>query len=104
VPSHRLDKHRIKGLGPAAANLLYFLHPTIIPPFNTAIVKGYNPLTGANAKLGSWQEFLAMREGILRPNSAYHELLASLVSKSVSSEQKYQARVSGMGQEHGGYY
>jgi type II restriction enzyme len=45
---HRLDEHRIKGLGPAAANLLYFLHPTIIPPFNTAIVKGYNLLTGAN--------------------------------------------------------
>ena len=31
-----LDRHRIKGLGPAAANLLYFLHPTIVPPFNTA--------------------------------------------------------------------
>ena len=32
----RLDERRIKGLGPAAANLLYFLHPTVIPPFNMA--------------------------------------------------------------------
>lgn len=30
-----LDQRGIKGLGPAAANLLYFLHPTIAPPFNT---------------------------------------------------------------------
>ncbi len=37
-----LDAHKIKGLGPAAANLLYFLHPTLAVPFNTAIVKGYN--------------------------------------------------------------
>src|SRR3970282_1278899 len=28
-----LDHRQIKGLGPAAANLLYFLHPTIVPPF-----------------------------------------------------------------------
>jgi type II restriction enzyme len=48
---HRLYGHSIKGLGPAAANLLYFLHPTHIPPFNTAIVKGYNALTGSNVKL-----------------------------------------------------
>jgi type II restriction enzyme len=38
----RLDEQRIKGLGPAAANLLYFLHPTLACPFNTAIVRGYN--------------------------------------------------------------
>ncbi len=41
---HRLDERRIKGLGPAVANLLYFLHPTVVPPFNTAIVNGYNAL------------------------------------------------------------
>ena len=74
---HRLDEHRIKGLGPAAANLLYFLHPTIIPPFNTAIVKGYNLLTGANVKLGKWGEFLAMRDGIVRLNNLYHQLLSN---------------------------
>lgn len=49
---HRLDACHIKGLGPAAANLLYFLHPTLVPPFNTAIVRGYNAISGARVKLG----------------------------------------------------
>lgn len=73
----RLDECRIKGLGPAAANLLYFLHPTIIPPFNTAIVNGYNLITGAKVKLGSWDEFLAMREGIRRLNDDHSALLSN---------------------------
>lgn len=47
-----INRQEIKGLGPAAANLLYFLHPTLVPPFNTTIVKGYNALTGAKVKLG----------------------------------------------------
>jgi type II restriction enzyme len=72
-----LDARRIKGLGPAAANLLYFLHPTLIPPFNTAIVKGYNALTGASVKLGKWSEYLAMRLGILRLNELYPDLLSN---------------------------
>ena len=72
-----LDARRIKGLGPAAANLLYFLHPTIAPPFNTAIVKGYNALTGANVKLGRWDEYLAMRAGILQMNAAHRGLLSN---------------------------
>jgi type II restriction enzyme len=73
----RLDAKRIKGLGPAAANLLYFLHPTIVPPFNTAIVKGYNALADAKVRLGRWGDFLAMREGILRLNQQYRELLSN---------------------------
>lgn len=73
----RLDKRQIKGLGPAAANLLYFVHPTTIPPFNTAIVNGYNLLTGARVKLGSWKEYLAMREGILRLNDSQRALLSN---------------------------
>lgn len=77
VAIHRLDEHRIKGLGPAAANLLYFLHPTIIPPFNTAIMRGCNSLTGATVKLGSWEEFLAMRVGVIRLNNSYHQLLSN---------------------------
>jgi len=72
-----LDRHAIKGLGPAAANLLYFLHPTIAPPFNTAIVRGYNALTGASVKLGSWEEYLAMRAGILRMNTEHRDLLSN---------------------------
>lgn len=72
-----LAEHRIKGLGPAAANLLYFLHPTIAPPFNTAIVNGYNALTGAKVKLGKWDEYLAMRQGILALNSVHRSLLSN---------------------------
>lgn len=72
-----IDALKIKGLGPAAANLLYFLHPTLVPPFNTAIVKGYNAVTGAKVKLGSWDHFLAMRAGILDLNDRYRELLSN---------------------------
>ncbi|MEU0680165.1 MULTISPECIES: type II restriction endonuclease [Streptomyces] len=72
-----LAERGIKGLGPAAANLLYFLHPTIASPFNTAIVNGYNALTGAKVKLGKWDEYLAMREGVLALNSAHRSLLSN---------------------------
>ena len=72
-----LDRCRIKGLGPTAANLLYFLHPTITPPFNTAIVNGYNTLTGARVKLGKWEEYLAMRQGILSLNAKCRHLLSN---------------------------
>ena len=73
----RLDERRIKGLGPAVANLLYFLHPTLASPFNTAIVKGYNALTGARVKLGRWDEYVAMRAGIVRLNDAHRALLSN---------------------------
>lgn len=72
-----LAQREIKGLGPTAANPLYFLHPTIVPPFNTAIVKGYNALTGARVKLGRWDEYLTMREGILKLNAQYRNLLSN---------------------------
>lgn len=72
-----LDARKIKGLGPAVANILYFLHPTIMPPFNTAIVNGYNALTGSRIKLGSWEHYLTMRDGVLRINSAYSKLLSN---------------------------
>ena len=73
----QLDQMKIKGLGPAAANLLYFLHPTLVPPFNTAIVRGYNRVTGAKVKLGRWDEYLAMREGMLALNAAHRPLLSN---------------------------
>ncbi len=72
-----LDRRQIKGLGPAAANLLYFLHPTFVPPFNTAIVKGYNALAGAGVRLGRWDEYLAMRAGILELNARQRNLLST---------------------------
>ncbi|MBI2846880.1 MAG: type II restriction endonuclease [Chloroflexi bacterium] len=77
VAIHSLDSRAIKGLGPAAANLLYFLHPTLVHPFNTAIVKGYNKLTGSKVKLGRWDEYLAMRRGILDINEQYRDLLSN---------------------------
>lgn len=63
-----LDSQRIKGLGPAVASILYFLHPTLVPPCNTAIVNGFNYLYGDKKKLGSWGEYLRMREVIIDAN------------------------------------
>jgi type II restriction enzyme len=65
----RLAQANIKGLGPAVANILYFLHPTVIAPFNTAILRGFNALTGSKLRLGSWDDYLHMREGILALNA-----------------------------------
>ena len=69
--------HNVKGLGPSAANLLYFLHPTLMPPFNTAIVKGYNALTGSRVRLGKWEEYLSMRQGILAINDTLSDVLSN---------------------------
>lgn len=66
----------IKGLGPAAANLLYFLHPTWFPPFNTAIVNGYNIIFNEKKKLGSWDAYLEMREVLLKVNSDFRNSLS----------------------------
>lgn len=64
----RLGSACIKGLGPSVANIVYFLHPTLVPPFNTAIVNGFNAVFGARQKLGSWESYLAMRETMVRAN------------------------------------
>ena len=72
-----LDRCHIKGLGPAAANLMYFLHPTLVPPFNTGIVKGYNAVTGSAVKLGRWEQYLAMRDGTRRLNDEFRQLLSN---------------------------
>lgn len=69
----KLDQHKIKGLGPAVANILYFLHPTLMPAFNTAMVRGFNTLFNENIKLGSWSEYLRMREIIIQQNSRYQK-------------------------------
>ena len=73
----RLDALKIKGLGPAAANLLYFIHPTLLAPFNTAIMRGYNAVTGSNVKLGRWDHYLSLREGTLRLNTAHRQQLSN---------------------------
>lgn len=73
----KLDELKIKGLGPAVASILYFLHPTIIPPFNTAIVNGFNYLFSDKKKLGSWSEYLKMREVIVSKNSEFKQELST---------------------------
>ena len=65
----RLAQANIKGVGPAAANIVYFLHPTLVLPFNTAILNGFNALFGARQKLGSWNSYFAMREAVVRANN-----------------------------------
>lgn len=72
----RLAAAQIKGLGPAVANIIYFLHPTIVPPSNTAMVNGFNALFGDKKKLGSWESYLAMRETIARVNAQVRDQLS----------------------------
>jgi len=72
----KLDKLQIKGLGPAVANILYFLHPTLFPPFNTAMVNGFNAAFQTKIKLGSWMAYLDMREMILQANEHFRSLLS----------------------------
>lgn len=73
----KLDELKVKGLGPAVASILYFLHPTIIPPFNTAIIKGFNTLFKDNKKLGSWSEYLKIREVLVETNNKYKSELSN---------------------------
>jgi type II restriction enzyme len=72
----RLASAQIKGLGPAVANIIYFLHPTIVPPFNTAMVNGFNALFHDKKKLGSWESYLGMREVIVRTNNEFRDQLS----------------------------
>ncbi|MEK4671170.1 hypothetical protein [Niallia sp. FSL R7-0271] len=72
----KIQEKNIKGLGPAVGNILYFLHPTIFPPFNTSIVKGFNMLFKQKIKLGSWGDYLKMREIIMEYNDN-HSLILS---------------------------
>lgn len=72
----KLNEKKIKGLGPAVANILYFLHPTLFPPFNTAIVNGFNALFHKKIKLGSWESYLEMREVIIEVNTKYRNLFS----------------------------
>ncbi|MGI8952238.1 MAG: hypothetical protein ACR2FN_11725 [Chitinophagaceae bacterium] len=73
----KLDSIKIKGLGPAVASILYFLHPTIIPPFNTAIINGFNYLFKDKKKLGSWSEYLKIREVMIDTNNQNRSELSS---------------------------
>ncbi len=72
----KLKQQNIKGLGPSVANILYFIHPTIIPPFNTAMVNGFNLLFKEKKKLGSWEDYLEMRDAILQVNDKFRDILS----------------------------
>lgn len=72
----KLDGLKIKGLGPAVASILYFLHPTWFPPFNTAILNGFNCLFKDKKKLGSWTEYLKIRETLIETNSQHKSELS----------------------------
>ena len=74
---YSLDRRRIKGLGPAVANILYFLHPTLFPPFNTAILRGFNAVFADAKKLGSWPAYLEMRETVRSSNARLSPLLST---------------------------
>ena len=65
-----LEARQIKGLGPAVANILYFLHPTLFPPANTATLKGFNAVFRDRKPLGSWAAYRDMRATIRRTNAA----------------------------------
>lgn len=71
-----LDGCSIKGLGPSVANILYFLHPTLMPPFNTAMMNGFNTIFNDKKKLGSWTSYLEMRESIINANEALQPVLS----------------------------
>ncbi|MGV3240545.1 type II restriction endonuclease, partial [Streptococcus hyovaginalis] len=72
----KLQEKNIKGLGPAVGNILYFLHPTIFPPFNTSIVKGFNMIFKQKIKLGSWEDYLTMREIMMEYNNNHNLVLS----------------------------
>ena len=72
----RLAAASIKGVGPAVASVVYFLHPTLVPPFNTAILNGFNALFAAKLKLWSWESYFAMRETMLRVNEEHRTVLS----------------------------
>jgi type II restriction enzyme len=76
IQMSRLAAAQIKGLGPSVANIVYFLHPTVVPPFNTAMVNGFNALFGDKKKLGSWESYLEMREVIARTNNEIRDQLS----------------------------
>jgi len=73
----KLNKLKIKGFGPAVASILYFLHPTWFPPFKTAILNGFNFLFKDKKKLGSWTEYLKIRETIIETNCKHKSELSN---------------------------
>ncbi len=72
-----LERRQVKGLGPAVANILYFLHPTLFPPANTAILKGFNAVFQDKKPLGSWPAYREMRATIRQTNAGLNPPLST---------------------------
>lgn len=72
----RLSNRNIKGVGPAITNILYFIHPTLVPPFNTAMLNGFNLIFQEKKRLGSWDDYLSMRDTIISVNDTFKNLLS----------------------------
>lgn len=47
-----------------------------MPPFNTAMVNGFNAIFSDKKKLGSWNDYLLMREVIINANEKLNPLLS----------------------------
>jgi type II restriction enzyme len=75
-----LANKKIKGLGPSVSNILYFLEPSVFPPFNTKIVEGYNLLSHAKIRLGRWDDYFTLRDGMIALNEK-----GSLFSKDLGA-------------------
>ena len=73
----RLAAKNIKGLKPAVASIVYFLHPTILPPVNTAIFNGFNRLFSQKLKQSSWDSYFTLRETVLSANERFRNELSN---------------------------
>jgi hypothetical protein len=53
-----------------------------MPPFNTAMVNGFNTVFNDNKKLGSWPAYLEMRETIMKTNEELQPALSRTWERS----------------------
>lgn len=76
MPPNRPARHQGAGAGGCQIFSTSSIR-TLMPPFNTAIVNGFNAATGSKVKLGRWDHYFAMRAGTLRLNQTYRDLLSN---------------------------
>jgi type II restriction enzyme len=62
----KINELKIKGLGPAVASILYFLHPTW---FHHSTRQFQRIFYSKTKKLGSWTEYLKKYETLIETNS-----------------------------------
>ena len=47
-----------------------------MPPFNTAMLNGFNTIFDDKKKLGSWSSYLEMRECVIKANEGLQPVLS----------------------------